>query len=152
MDSSTESLNEEHGDEMVASTPLKTLVTHLLASKRSLSSIDHVWRANEIVTSARRALEDSVLLGARTGFLKRGINEQLNVLRNVQTGVTDVARKGQVDFEAVLKDLDNSEARLRKTLKQLRSTIVEASFRPAEGEPKSLLDFVDEKGVEALMA
>lgn len=152
MASSTESLNQEHGDEMARNTTLETLVSHLLASKRSLSSIDYVWRASEIVTSARRALEDSVLLGAKIGFIKGGINEQVNLLRNVQTGVKDVAREGQANFETVLKDLDDSEARLRKTLEQLRSTIVEASFRPAEEEPKSLLDFVDEQGVEGLMA
>ena len=31
---------------------LDTLISHLVASKRSLSSINHVWRANEIVTAA----------------------------------------------------------------------------------------------------
>jgi autophagy-related protein 17 len=32
----------------------------------------------------------------------------------------------------------------------LRSTMVEAAFRPAEEEPRSLLDFVDEEGVETM--
>jgi autophagy-related protein 17 len=30
----------------------------------------------------------------------------------------------------------------------LRSTMVEAAFRPEEEEPRNLLDFVDEQGVE----
>ena len=32
----------------------------------------------------------------------------------------------------------------------LRSTIVEASFRPENEEPRSLLDFVDEQDVETM--
>ena len=151
MASSTESLNEEQGEGMPLNTPLETLVSYLLASKRSLSSIDHVWRANEIVTSARTALEDSVVLRARTGFIQRGIGEQIQILRAVQGGVNHVARQGQAEFKVVLKSLDDAEARLRQTLTQLRSTVVEASFRPAEEESKSLLDFVDEQGVQGVM-
>ena len=32
----------------------------------------------------------------------------------------------------------------------LRSTMVEAAFRPISEEPRSLLDFVDEQGVETM--
>ena len=32
----------------------------------------------------------------------------------------------------------------------LRSTMVEAAFRPVDEEPRSLLDFVDEQGVETM--
>ena len=32
----------------------------------------------------------------------------------------------------------------------LRTTMVEAAFRPADESPRSLLDFVDEQGVETL--
>lgn len=32
----------------------------------------------------------------------------------------------------------------------LRSTMVEAAFRPETEEPRSLLDFVDEQGVETM--
>jgi autophagy-related protein 17 len=32
----------------------------------------------------------------------------------------------------------------------LRSTMVEAAFRPRHEEPRSLLDFVDEQGVETM--
>ena len=150
MASSYGSLSQEQ-DENPRNIPLETLVSYLLASKRSLSSIDHVWRANEIVTSARTALEDSVVLRARTGFLKRGISDQIMILRTVQGGVNNVVRQDQDEFKGVLKDLDDAEVRLRQTLKQLRSTVVEASFRPIDEEPKSLLDFVDEQGVQGVM-
>lgn len=79
--------------------PLETLVSHLLASKRSLSSINTVWRANEIVTSARAALEESVVLSARTGFLRSGISEQVKILRKVRGGVENIYKEGQRDFK-----------------------------------------------------
>jgi autophagy-related protein 17 len=78
---------------------LETLVSHLLASKRSLSSISSVWRANEIVSSARAALEESSVLSARTEYLRTGISEQVKVLRKVRSGVEDVYKYGQQDFK-----------------------------------------------------
>lgn len=78
---------------------LDTLVSHLLASKRSLSSIHTVWRANEIVTSARSAFEESVVLNARAGFLRSGINEQIKILRRARGGVEIVYKEGQRDFK-----------------------------------------------------
>jgi autophagy-related protein 17 len=82
-----------------ADIPLETLVSHLLASKRSLSSISTVWRANEIVTSARAALEESVILSARTMFLRNGISEQVKILRKVRGGIETVYKEGQRDFK-----------------------------------------------------
>lgn len=35
-------------------------------------------------------------------------------------------------------------------MNMLRSTIVDAAFRPAGEEPRNLLDFVDEQGVEKM--
>ena len=78
---------------------LGTLVSHLLASKRSLSSISTVWRANEIVTAARQALEESVILSARTSFLRNGIFEQMTILRRVKGGIENVYQDGQRDFK-----------------------------------------------------
>ncbi|KAF4635311.1 hypothetical protein G7Y89_g2776 [Cudoniella acicularis] len=112
---------------------LQTLVEHLLASKRSLSSINTVWRANEIVTSARAALEESAVLTARTDFLRSGISEQVKILQR-----------------NVIRTLDAANARLESTMDILRSTMVEAAFRPDGEEPRSLLDFVDEEGVETM--
>ncbi|KAI9767978.1 MAG: autophagy protein 17 [Geoglossum simile] len=140
-----------HGSLDASSRPaLETLIDHLVASKRSLSSIDLVWRANELVTSARAALEECVILGARSGFLKQGIAGQAKVLRRVRDGIEDVAREGQVEFEAVLRELDAADARLQRTLDILRSTAVEPGFRPTDDEPKTLHDFVDDQGVDNL--
>lgn len=129
---------------------LDTLISHLVAAKRSLSSINHVWRANEIVTAARLALEESVVVSSRTSFLRRGLNNQLRLLYDVRSEVEQVSHRGREDFADALKSLDAADARLRTTLDLLRNTIVHASFRPKDEEPKSLHDFVDERGVEEL--
>lgn len=50
----------------------------------------------------------------------------------------------------MVKSLDAADIRLKKTLDLLRETIVHSSFRPEGEEPKSLRDFVDERGVEEL--
>ncbi|KAK0118463.1 autophagy protein 17 [Cadophora gregata] len=129
---------------------LDALVTYLLASKRSLASISTVWRANEIMTSARSALEESAVLSARTGFLRSGISEQVKVLRRVRGGIENVYKEGQRDFKNTIRTLDLANTRLESTMDILRTTIVEAAFRPEKEEPRSLLDFVDEQGVETM--
>lgn len=139
-------------DEQTSLPQLETLISHLLAAKRSLSSINHVWRANEIVKASRCALEKSVVVSARTGFLRRGLNNQLRLLYNVRSKVEEISRKGRDDFSGALKSLDAADARLRKTLDLLRDTVAHASFRPEDEETKSLHDFVDERGVEELHA
>ncbi|KAJ5564373.1 hypothetical protein N7513_000615 [Penicillium frequentans] len=131
---------------------LDTLISHLLAAKRSLSSISHVWRANEIVTAARSALEDSVVVSSRTGFLRRGLDNQLRLLFNVRSEIEEISYRGREEFSEALTSLDAADARLRSTLDLLRETIVHASFRPTEEQTKSLHDFVDERGVEELHA
>lgn len=131
---------------------LDTLVSHLVAAKRSLSSINHVWRANEIVRAARSALEESVILSARTGFLRRGLDDQLRLLYDVRAEVEDVAIRGRSEFSTALKELDSVDEQLKRTLDILRETTVEPAFRPPDESPKSLHDFVDERGVEELQS
>ncbi|CAI7612665.1 unnamed protein product [Penicillium viridicatum] len=115
-----------------------TLISYLLGAKRSLSSITHVWRANEIVTASHSALEKSVVLCSRTGFLRRGLNGQLRLLYDVRTEVEQISYRGRDEFSVALKNLDAADARLRST--------------PGDEERKSLHDFVDERGVEELHA
>lgn len=50
----------------------------------------------------------------------------------------------------MIKTLDAANSRLEATMDILRSTMVEAAFRPKDEEPRSLLDFVDEQGVETM--
>ncbi len=147
---STESLSSQPLN--LTSTPLDSLVSNLLASKRSLSSINHVYRANELVTSTRKSLETSVITSARTEFIRTAINSQLKVLARVRNNTEGVAKEGAAEFTAVIRKLDIADERLRETLGLLRVTMVEASLRPEEEARRNLLDFVDETGVAGLMA
>ncbi len=126
------------------------LIAHLLAAKRSLSSISHVYRANNLCTSTRLFLEKAAILTARTSFLRSGINSQLDVLEQVQLNTQHAATQGRKDFGAIILRLNSADARLRETLDTLRGTIVEAGLRPEKEGRRSLLDFVDEGGVEGL--
>jgi autophagy-related protein 17 len=134
----------------VPKSQLDTLISHLVAAKRSLSSIYHVSRANEIVNTARSALEESVIVSARTGFLRRGQKNQIRLLYNVRAEIENISHRGRAEFASVLKELDAADDRLKETLDTLRQTVVHPSFRPEGEEPKSLHDFVDERGVEEL--
>lgn len=46
--------------------------------------------------------------------------------------------------------MDAADMRLQETMDVLKSTIVEAVFRPEGEEPRSLLDFVDQASVETM--
>ncbi|GAM39399.1 hypothetical protein TCE0_034f10918 [Talaromyces pinophilus] len=143
----------DHDSHPLAEEPksqLDTLISYLVAAKRSLSSIYHVSRADEIVNTARNALEESVVLSAKTGFLRRGQKNQIRLLYNVRGEIENISHRGRAEFAAVLTELDDVDERLRQTLDKLRQTVVHPSFRPEGEEPKSLHDFVDERGVEEL--
>ncbi|KAL8636855.1 MAG: hypothetical protein Q9228_005802 [Teloschistes exilis] len=137
--------------ESPASAPLETLVSHLVAAKRSLSSIEHVWRANEIVTSTRAFLESTVITSARTSFLRAGISAQVQTLEQVYHHSKAVEFEGAEEYQEVVRALDEADQRLKGTLARLRTTMIEAGLRPEADQRKSLLDFVDESGVDELL-
>ena len=132
------------------SAPLETLVSHLLASKKSLSTINDVQRANDLCTSTRTALEQAAVTTARTSFLRSGILSQLSVLQDVHRSTSASARQIKSEFESVVRDLDKADSKLRATLDELRGTFVEAKLRPRGEERRNLLDFVDEGSVESV--
>ncbi|KAI9850977.1 MAG: autophagy protein 17 [Vezdaea acicularis] len=131
--------------------PAERLVIHLLASKRSLSAINDVWRANELVTNARETLEASVILSARTGFIKKGLNETYRILHKVKTKIGDVKQRGQDEYEACLDELDDAERRLQATLSSLRITTVETSINREPDKRKVLFDYVDDDGIKDVL-
>ena len=150
MASSTSSLPPE--DNSTSSTPLDSLISHLVAAKRSLSCVEHVSRANYLVTETRRALEHHTILTARLLFIKHGSNSQLAILGQIRDHKQSVAHETSLEFDAVISSLDAAESKLRTALDQLRATSIEPQLRPAEEAPRSLADFVDETGVETLLA
>ena len=142
---------------------LESLIAHLLASKRSLSSIHHVQRATTILSRARSDLESTTILAARTTFIQRSLASQLKILRSVQFELEDVVHNGQAEFGSILKELDDADKRLEQTVQRLKRTKIEPGFRVADSratgvsvdevvtEAKATLhDFVDDASVEEL--
>lgn len=129
---------------------VETLVQHLLTAKRSLSSITFVLRANELVHAARQAHEESVILSAKTQFLRRGITEQMRLLLRVRKGLTRTYDDAKREFKQTIKSLDLANSRLEDTMVVLRGRTVDSAFRPPGEEKRSLLDFVDEAQVDKM--
>jgi len=140
----------ERNDASLPSIPVETLVEHLLHAKRSLSSMSAVLRGNELATSAVHLHEESVILGAQTAFLRRGITEQVQLLLRIRKGMLRAYDAGKRDFQRLIKTMDVANDRLENTMDMLRNTMVEATFRPKGEEPRNLMDFVDEKSVDSM--
>lgn len=147
---SSRSASEEPSHPDTDPVPVEVLVEHLLEAKRSLSSITLVLRANELATHGRQLHEEAVVLSAQTAFLRRGINEQVRVLIRVRRGMKAAYDGKTREFRHLIKTLDGANGRLETILTMLRETPVRAVFRPAGEDRKSLMDFIDEKGVDRM--
>ncbi|KAH6693452.1 autophagy-related protein 17 [Plectosphaerella plurivora] len=131
---------------------VEALVEHLLAAKRSLSSVQHVLRANDLTTHARQAHEESAMLSAHTAMLHRAIAKQMSLLLRVRRGLKQTYDAGRRDFASLVRTMDATNEKLQETIDVLRATPVDATLRPAdEEEEKSLMDFVDEQGVHSVV-
>ncbi|KAL7920963.1 autophagy-related protein 17 [Trichoderma austrokoningii] len=127
-----------------------TLVNHLLVSKRSLSSMTLVLRADEIVRAARQSHEDTVMLAAQTGFLRNAIADQVVILARVGKSLQATCEWGKKDFVQLVRRMDQVDGELEGTMNMLRTTAVETALRPKGEARKSLLDFVDEGSVHGM--
>ncbi|KYK56453.1 Autophagy-related protein 17 [Drechmeria coniospora] len=146
--SSTDSLPQAD-DEPKSPIPLDTLVNHLLVSKRSLSSMNLVLRANELATAARRAHEDTLMLVAQTTFIRAAIVDQISILVRVRRSLNATCEWGQRDFKRLIRAMDDVNHHLAATMSMLKTTTVQADLRPPGESRRSLLDFVDESGVHS---
>ena len=131
---------------------LENLVAYLVAAKRSLSSIDYVYRANEFVTNTRKALETTTATTARTDFLGCGINQQCKVLSEIQRKTDQSTHRSREELEKAIRSMEAADTRLRDTIESLRRTMVESALRPSDEEEKTLADFVDQGGVTELQS
>jgi hypothetical protein len=75
------------------------------------------------VTSARSALEESVVLSARTGFLRSGISEQVKILRKVRAGIENIYKEGQRDFKVCGSGICQQDHKADWTLVECNSYI-----------------------------
>ncbi|PKS10349.1 hypothetical protein jhhlp_002100 [Lomentospora prolificans] len=133
--------------------PIETLVEHLLAAKRSLSTMTAVVRANEICTAALQAYEESVILTAETEYLRRGMENQLSLLARVKRGLNRTYDVGKKDFKDLIKQMDAVEANMAITTTLLQERVVQKEFREGENDDRerTLLDFVEENRVAAVV-
>ncbi|KAH0833617.1 hypothetical protein AYO21_10923 [Fonsecaea monophora] len=136
---------------------VETLVSYLVAAKRSLGSIHLVHRATTILTEARASIEATTALLAKATYLRRSLASQLKILRGVQLELETAAQGIQHEFQAVIKELDETGARLLQSIDLLKQTRIENAFKPStEGElddgpgKETLHDFVDDNGVETI--
>jgi autophagy-related protein 17 len=74
-------------------------VTHFVASKRSLQTQTILWRANEIVTSARALLEENAVLAAKNASIRNIVDEQVDALEAVRRGIDVVEADVQAEFK-----------------------------------------------------
>lgn len=74
-------------------------MTHFVASKRSLQTQTILWRANEIVTSARELLEENALVAAKNTSIRNIVDEQIDALEAVRRGIDVVEGDVQAEFK-----------------------------------------------------
>lgn len=130
---------------------VERLVEYLLAAKRSLSSMQHVLRANDLATHARQAHEEACILSAQTALLQQMITRQCTLLKRVRRSLKNTHNAGKRDFSSIVRTMDATNEKLEETISFLRDTPVERAFRPETEQPRSLMDFVDEQGVHRLV-
>lgn len=141
---------------------IDTLISHLVASKRSLSSIALVQNATTILSDARSALESTTVLAARSTYLRRSLASQAKILKGVQYELEASIHTIGQDFRGVLQQLDRTDKKLHTTIMILLATQVEDGFKTklnsgsdpdaavAEDGKNTLHDFVDDQPVEEL--
>ncbi|KPI34478.1 Autophagy-related protein 17 [Cyphellophora attinorum] len=139
---------------------IDTLISYLVAAKRSLSSIHHVHRATTVLAEARSAIESTAALIARTTYLRRSLQSQLKILRGIQYELEGSANAVQGEFQALIQELDAAGKSLEHTIQRLKSTRIEDAFKPpptpsedqtsAVAPKDTLYDFVEESPAEQI--
>lgn len=123
---------------------------HFVAAKRSLNTQTVLWRANEIVTTARELLEENAILAAKNAAIRNIVDQQVETLEAARRGVDVVEAEVQAEYKQLLHDVDTSFAGLNSTLTVLRETPIEAALQPPGTPQKHLYDFIDATAVTNL--
>lgn len=125
------------------SVDVKVLEEHLINAKQALFNVNAVQCAEELSNSGRVLHEESLVLAARTVFLRNGMDDQLKVLQRLRHDM----RQAYDDHLTALNKktipkMDDAGERLEWTRKKLKSIAVDPHFRPSGEAPMSLHDFV----------
>ena len=108
---------------------LERLVLHFVAAKKALTATQHVYRATELASSSRALVEEIAALNAKTAYARRGVDEQLETLREIRGAVADAGEKAGDEFKVTIAKLDVANDRLQATLGSLRKVIVNRSLQ-----------------------
>lgn len=131
---------------------LEDLVNYLVASKRSLNTQTVLWRATEIVSTARDLLEENAVLAAKNAAIRAIVEQQVDALEAIRRGVHVVESEVEVEYKQLLHDVDTAFSGLTATLTILRETPIEAVLQPPGTPQKHLYDFIDSATVSNLEA
>jgi autophagy-related protein 17 len=89
--------SSDHAD--LSNMSLDQLVDIFLSSKRSLSCTSLVWRAREIVDSARAAVEENAIVSAKNSFVRYAVDVQLESLEAIRLGAGLVREEGRSELQ-----------------------------------------------------
>jgi len=78
---------------------LEDLVNHFVASKRSLNTQTVLWRATELVNTARELLEENAVLAAKNTAIRNIAEQQVDALEAVRRGIDVVEVEITVEFK-----------------------------------------------------
>ena len=109
---------------------LPILISYLLASKRSLSSINLVQRATSILSEARFSIQSTTALLAQSIYLRQTLRSQVRILQALQVELEATAGHTHDEVRGLVRDLDEVDGRLEQAIGRLRGTRHEDVFTP----------------------
>jgi autophagy-related protein 17 len=78
---------------------LEDLVNHFVISKRALNTQTVLWRATEIVNTARELLEENAILAAKNTCLRNIVDRQVDSLEAVRRGIDVIETEVTSEFK-----------------------------------------------------
>ncbi|KAJ5056562.1 autophagy-related protein 17 [Bipolaris maydis] len=123
---------------------------HSLTLEHLVTHFTVLWRATDIVSTARELLEENAVLAAKNTSIRNIVEQQVDALEAVRRGVDVVEAEVQTEFKQILHHVDTSFAGLNSTLAVLRETPIEAVLQPHGTPQKHLYDFIDSATVSNL--
>jgi hypothetical protein len=100
--SSTSSAGSRRSFDQNRPQTLEDLINHFVASKRALNTQTVLWRANDLVHTARQLLEENAVLAAKNTSIRNIVEQQVEALEAVRRGIDVVEAEITVEFKVPL--------------------------------------------------
>src|SRR5437660_519919 len=85
--------------------PTGDITTWFINAKRSLTSISLCTRANDLVDAARVALQEGTVIASRCVFLRRALQDQLSVVKQINEVMHSSRETARCEFQVRLLPL-----------------------------------------------